>query len=213
MSAKLSGSKPAGTRERIVAMLRRGPRTVEELAAELDLTDNAVRPHLAALERDGIARQTGVRRPGGPGKPAIVYDIDPDVEPRFSRAYAPMLAAIVEELGRELPSPHGTAIMKAAGKRLATEAGRPPTGDLRARVAAGARLLESLGGEADVERHDASLVIRGCSGCPLSAAVSRNPHVCEAVEALLSDYIGAPVRQRCDHGERPRCRFEVPAAA
>ena len=208
-----SKAKPTGTRDRIIASLRRGPRTVEELAAELELTDNAVRPHLAALERDGVARQGGVRRGGGPGKPALVYEIDPGAEPLFSRAYAPLLAAIVEELGRKLPSRNGTAIMKAAGRRLAEEAGRSPSGDLRSRVAAGARLLNSLGGDTEVERQNDVLLIRACGACPLSAAVSRNAAVCQAVETLLSDYIGAPVRQRCDHGERPRCLFEIPTAA
>jgi predicted ArsR family transcriptional regulator len=53
------------TRGQIVGLLRRGRRTVEELARALGLTDNAVRNHLATLERDGLVRQDGVRR--GPG--------------------------------------------------------------------------------------------------------------------------------------------------
>jgi predicted ArsR family transcriptional regulator len=43
----------ASTRGRIVTLLRRSSHTVEELAQALDLTDNAVRAHLATLERDG----------------------------------------------------------------------------------------------------------------------------------------------------------------
>jgi hypothetical protein len=31
--------------------------------------------------------------------------------------------------------------------------------------------------------------------------------------ALLSDVVGAPVRQQCDLGDPPRCRFEIPAPA
>ena len=52
------------TRGRIVTLLRRASRTVDELAAALDLTDNAVRAHLATLERDGIVQQRGARRGG-----------------------------------------------------------------------------------------------------------------------------------------------------
>ena len=37
------------TRGQVVLLLRRGARTVEELAQALGLTDNAVRSHLAAL--------------------------------------------------------------------------------------------------------------------------------------------------------------------
>ena len=52
------------TRGRLIALLRRDTRTVDDLASALNLTDNAVRAHLAALERDGIVRQCGVRRDG-----------------------------------------------------------------------------------------------------------------------------------------------------
>ena len=47
----------ASTRGQIVTLLRRALRTVDELAGELGLTDNAIRAHLAALERDGLVTQ------------------------------------------------------------------------------------------------------------------------------------------------------------
>ena len=56
------------TRARVVELLRREPRTVEQLAAALGVTDNAVRLHLGQLERDGIVRTAGVRRSGGAGR-------------------------------------------------------------------------------------------------------------------------------------------------
>src|SRR5581483_9280869 len=42
------------TRGKILDLLRTRERTVNELAAELHLTDNAVRAHLASLERDRL---------------------------------------------------------------------------------------------------------------------------------------------------------------
>ena len=51
------------TRGRIVVLLRRSGRTVEELARALGLTDNGVRAHLAVLERDGIAAAAGIGTP------------------------------------------------------------------------------------------------------------------------------------------------------
>ena len=41
------------------------------MAAALGLTDNAVRAHLTALERDGVVNAGGVRRAGTAGKPAM----------------------------------------------------------------------------------------------------------------------------------------------
>jgi predicted ArsR family transcriptional regulator len=41
------------TRGQVLALLQREPRTVDEIASALRLTDNAVRAHIVALERDG----------------------------------------------------------------------------------------------------------------------------------------------------------------
>jgi predicted ArsR family transcriptional regulator len=201
------------TRGRIVALLRRGTRTVEELAQALGLTDNAIRSHLSTLERDGLVGQVGVRRGPGAGKPATLYEIRPEAESLFSRAYAPVLGALVDELAEQLPTDLGEALMVGVGRRLAAGAGRAPAGDLAARVGAAAALLDSLGGATEVERREGALVIRGCGGCPLSAATAHRPELCRAVRALMAEFIGAPVEECCDRGERPRCRFEVREAS
>lgn len=201
------------TRGQIVALLRMGTRTVEELAQELDLTDNAIRAHLTTLERDGLVRQEGVRRGAGAGKPAALFEIHPDAEPLFSRAYAPVLGALLDELAEQLPGEKREALMQATGRRLADSVGRAPDGDLTARVAAAVDLLNALGGSVKAERGTDGLLIRGCGGCPLSTVAARRPEVCRAIESLLSQYIGASVRERCERGERSRCSFEVDAAA
>jgi predicted ArsR family transcriptional regulator len=198
------------TRGRVVALLRRGTRTVEELARALGLTDNAVRAHLSTLERDGVVRQGGERRTPGAGKPATLYEIRPEAEPLFSRAYAPVLAALLEELAAQLPDERREALMRGVGRRLAAGATRPGTESLETRVAAAVALLNSLGGDARAEKGPDGLMISGW-GCPLSAATSDRPEACQAVETLLSDVIGAPVRECCARGERPRCCFQVAA--
>lgn len=198
------------TRGRILALLRRGERTVEELAQSLGLTDNAVRAHLSTLERDGLVRQGGVRRGPGAGKPATLYEVPREAEPLFSRAYAPVLDALLEELAAQLPPERRDALMRAVGRRVAAGVGRSTTDDLETRVRTGVALLNSLGGEAQAAPRDGGSLISGYS-CPLSAATSRRPELCRAVEALLSDVIGAPVRECCARGDRPRCCFQVSA--
>src|SRR5206468_11876697 len=68
------------TRGQVVARLRRGPVTVEELAKEFKLTDNAIRLHLTSLERDGMVKRAGVRRTPSAGKPASLYELHKDAE-------------------------------------------------------------------------------------------------------------------------------------
>src|SRR6266581_7262549 len=84
------------TRGRIVTLLRRGNKTVDELAQELELTDNAIRAHLATLERDGFVRQQGARRSAS--KPAYVYELGPAAEQLFHKAYEPVLQQLLAEV-------------------------------------------------------------------------------------------------------------------
>lgn len=195
------------TRGRIVQLLRRSRQTVDEMAVELGLTANAVRAHLVSLERDGLVRADGTRRPSGPGKPALLYEIAPKAEARFSSAYAPVLAATLRELAERLTPAELRSVMAATGARLGAELPRSG-GDLEVRARHAAAILESLGGSLDVEAAGGGYRLRG-HGCPLSEGVSANPALCVAVERLLGDVTGAKVSQQCDHGERPSCCFEI----
>jgi predicted ArsR family transcriptional regulator len=199
------------TRGRILTLLRCSTSTVEELAQSLDLTDNAVRAHLATLERDGMVRPAGVRRGPGAGKPSTMYELAPDAEVVFSRAYPPVLAALLEELVARLPTDQTEALLLGLGQRLAGSFVAPAAASHRDRLRAAVGVLNALGGAAELEEHDGSAIIRGC-GCPLAAAVARQPETCRAVESLLSAVVGVPVRQCCRHGERPSCCFEIAPA-
>jgi predicted ArsR family transcriptional regulator len=211
VSPDLSARFFESTRGRVLAHLRRGPVTVEELAHALDLTDNAIRAHLTALDRDGLVRQTGVRRGPGAGKPAAVYELAAEAETRFSRAYAPVLTALLEELSTRLPAPEAEALMRDAGSRLA--AALPArSAALEDRVRDAAALLNQLGGDVTIEHEPGGITIRG-SGCPLSATVARRPEACRALQGLLAEVTGTPVALCCEREPRPRCCFTVPSAA
>ena len=196
------------TRGQMVTLLRRSGRTVDELAQELNLTDNGVRAHLATLERDGIVRQWGsVRRGSGGGKPAYVYELTPTAEDLFPKAYEPTLHQLLDVLAERLGPDETEALLRAAGHRMAEGWSLPP-GDVRARLEASADVLNELGGLAELEERDGTLVIRGYS-CPLVAVVPDHPEVCRMAETLVTELAGVPVQERCDRGERPRCCFEV----
>jgi predicted ArsR family transcriptional regulator len=187
-------------------LLRRSSRTVDELAQALDLTDNAVRAHLATLERDGVVQQRGVRR--GSGKPASVYDLTLEAEQLFPKAYGPVLQHLLEVLSERLPSDEVETLLREVGRRIAAGWNVPP-GDLRVRLEAALEVLNELGGMAELESCDGHYCIRGYS-CPLAAVVPGHPEVCRLAETLLTELVGVPVQEHCDYGEVPRCCFTVP---
>ena len=191
-----------------MALLRTAPRTVDELAAALALTDNGVRQHLTVLERDGMVRQKGTRRGPGAGKPAAIYELHPEGEQLLSRAYAPVLATLLEVLTEELPSIQARRLLRETGRRLAASLGGRASGDVHARAKAAASVLTALGGAVTVEEKRGGAMLRG-SACPLASAATRSPHVCRAVESLVGEITGAEVRECCERSERPRCCFEI----
>ena len=196
------------TRGRIVTLLRRSGRTVEELARELGLTDNGVRAHLATLERDGIVRQRGsVRRGSGGGKPAYVYELTLEAEDLFPKAYEPVLSRLLDILSERLGPEKSEALLRSVGRRMAEERG-VSCDSLRPRLEAAVGVLNELGGLAEVEERDGGFVIQGYS-CPLTAVTPDHPEVCRMAETLLAELAGVPIHEHCDRGESPRCRFEV----
>lgn len=200
----------SSSRERIVELLRRRDHTVDELAAELSVTGNAVRQHLAQLQSEGLVEATGIRRPPGAGKPATLYRVPDEAADRFSHAYAPVLAALVDELAEGLSRDELVALMERTGRRLGTStlSVKPDQQSLRARAA---ELLSELGASATVNLEGNTIRIEGAL-CPLASAVRRRTEVCEALRAFLSAALRTEVVQCCNYDGRPRCGFEIQKA-
>ena len=199
------------SRGRIVTLLQRGGLTVEDIASELGLTANAVRAQITAMERDGVVQRVG-RRPGTT-RPFHVFQLTPAVEQLLSQAYVPLLTQLVQVFANALPTEQVDALMREAGRGLASELpfAKRPAGSLPLRVAAASELLNrELGAVTHVEANG-GYVIRG-AGCPLAALTGKHPAVCLAMESLLTEVLGVEVNECCDRTGRPRCCFEISAA-
>ena len=197
------------TRGRLIALLRRGVRTVDELAAELEVTDNAVRAQLQLLVRAEVVCVAGTRLGDGAGKPATLYRIAPDAEAELSTAYAPVLSTLLETLAERMPASELDDALRATGRRIA-EREHTKGATLEARVKSAAAFLTALGGEIEVQRVDSGFRIVGYV-CSLSAAVAVQPNMCHVIEELVASIAQAPVRECCDRSDDVRCRIDVMA--
>ncbi len=194
------------TRGQIVTLLRSAPCTVEELAGKLNLTDNAVRAHLATLGRDGLVRQSGLRR--GPRKPHFTYVLTEEADKLFPKAYDALLNQLIAVLKTRLEPAEIESVLREVGRALAADAVSGNGVSLESRVQTALKVLEAIGGAAEVEQHGDKLVI-AASGCPLAAAVSVHPEVCQLAETLVAEIVKVPVEERCNREGRPKCRFEI----
>lgn len=199
------------TRGRIVARLRGGSQTADDLASALGVTRSAVRIQLASMERDGLVARAGTRP--GTTRPSLVFELTPQVEQLLSKAYLPLLTGLVQVFADELPPAEQERLLREAGRRLANEllGGRMPGGTIASRVAAASQILnEELGALTRVEQNG-HIRIRGAS-CPLSAVTGKHRGVCLAMESFVSTVVGAPVVECCDRSQRPQCCFDVVSA-
>ena len=197
----------ASSRGRVLDLLRGKERTVNDLAAKLNLTDNAVRAHLTTLERDGLVRQTGTQP--GVRKPHATYGLTAEAEQIFPKSYGPLLDMVLAVVTKKLGPKELRAAMREVGKRVARNHRAEIEGKTRAqRIEVALRVLKDLGGAATFEKKEGKHWIRG-HGCPLAVATANHPEACLIAESLLSELTGAPVKEHCARGPNPSCCFEV----
>ena len=197
------------TRGRIVRLLRGETRTVNELAAALEMTDNAVRAHLATLERDGLIRQGGVQR--GHRKPHFAYELTPEAEHLFPKSYDALLNVLLSVLKERLSPDELGEVLQAVGRKAAAEttASLARGADLSAKAAKAVEMLEALGGAPRLAKEDDKIIIQSAS-CPFTNAVKAHPEVCRVAETLVAQITGGRVRESCNKTAfPPRCSFEI----
>src|SRR3990170_5594005 len=105
------------TRGRVVRILQSGGATVDDIAAKLGLTPNAVRAQITGMERDGVVQRVG-QRPGTT-RPSQVFELTPEIEQLLSQAYIPLLTQLVRVFADGLPPDQVDALMREAGRGLA----------------------------------------------------------------------------------------------
>lgn len=195
------------TRGRIIGLLRSSERTVNELAEEVNLTDNAVRAHLSTLERDGLVHQSGVRP--GLRKPHALYGLTAEAEQLFPKAYAPLLNRVLEVLNESVPEETMEIVLREVGRRMAAEyLPGAQNKDQAQRVALVQKIIGDLGGLAEVEQRDDGIFVSGES-CPLAAVTATHPQACCLVETLISEITGEPATTCCKYDPTPQCCFQV----
>jgi predicted ArsR family transcriptional regulator len=195
------------SRGEILRLLRRAPHSVNELAKALGVTDNAVRASLARLERSGLVRQSG-RRPGF-RKPESMYDITPDAERLFAKAYAPVLQTLLAVLEADSGEKELMVRLREVGQRLAAPYLHLMKGlSLEQRMKKTLQILEDFGGLAKLEQSDSQVFVIGF-GCPFSEVVTEHPRLCVVVQALVAELSGRAAKEQCDRSDRPRCCFVI----
>jgi len=199
----------ASTRGRVAASLRRRrSASAVELAQELQLSPNAIRQHLASLEREGLVRERPVRR--GKTKPTNEFSLTGEGERLFPQRYDVLLNAVLREV-RELGGDGVvTQIFERMGRRSAEKAAARVEGvQGEKRVGVLVDLLREHGVEADYSADGSTYVLRE-HNCPYAETVKEHPQVCSLIHSVLGELFPKGTHQTeslATGGDA--CRFEI----
>jgi predicted ArsR family transcriptional regulator len=199
------------------AIKHAGRATVPGLAEELDLTESAVRQHLAALADEGLVEST-VNTPTGPGRPGATWSLTDAGNRLFPDAHGELTVQLVDAIRQALGQRGIDKVIDARqAKQLAhyrTVVGRAGS-SLRARVNALAEQRKAEGYMAEVVRdRDGLLLIE--HHCPICDAAKACAGFCRSELALFRDVLGDDVTvERVEHllAGAPRCAYRIRPAA
>jgi predicted ArsR family transcriptional regulator len=169
--------------------------TVDELTSALNVSRNAVRQHLTAMERDGVVAR-GRTQPSG-GRPEQLYLITEKGLELFPRQYSWFSEILIGALRAALGEDSAAARLAEMGNDVGTGIAQrlPVTAGREERVAAAADAMGSLGYEAKAVMTDGTLDIEA-QNCVFHQLAIKYPDICKFDLALLSSATGQDVEHR-----------------
>ena len=196
------------TRGKVLLLLRKeGSCTVAHLSRQLQVTPNAMRQHLSALERDYLVTQHPVKT--GVSKPALAYSLTIQAESLFPNRYDSLLLDCVRELlakeGTEETGNFLSGLGSSAAEGYVDRLDEIPAQELIQEVKL---IMEERGSLVEWERVDEEIVLRDFN-CPYAVVTPVHPEVCQVQRAFLHRLLEpAGVEVACDPGES-RCTFRI----
>ncbi|MDD3765217.1 MAG: helix-turn-helix domain-containing protein [Nevskiales bacterium] len=193
------------TQRRMLELLLHVPggATVDALVSELEITTNAVRQHLAVLERDGLVARTGAQRTRG--RPEIIFSLTSRGREAFPRSYAQLAESLIEEIGSAI----GPESLEGAMQRMGRRAGnRARLHGMPSSIEDTAAAMRDAGYEASTSPAEAAEAEIVAYNCVFHRLAERFPSVCQFDLAFLQAVTGRKVEHReCMVRGGQICRF------
>ncbi len=202
-------------RQRVLDRLkRRDGLSPADLAADLGLTAEAIRQHLAALEADGyVASDT--RPPSGRGRPASVWRLTERARALFPDRHAELTVGLLDAMTRAV-GPEGVhRIVEVRARdqvRQYIGAMPPPSASLKSRIEALAKVRSEEGYMAEVRQVGQGEYHLIEHHCPICEAATTCRSLCDSELEVFQRCLGRGVRiERIEHllSEDRRCVYRI----
>ncbi len=187
----------------------KGGMTVDELSTQLEITRNAVRQHVVALENDGLVAP-GATRPSG-GRPERLYGLTDKGREFFPRQYFWFAQLMVDSIKQESGEQHLRERLGNMGAEVAQQLlqQNPGLKTRQEKVEKLSQVMEHLG-----YNTSSATVVDGAptieaDNCVFHNLAINNPEVCQFDLELLSTFTDSKVdHQECMARGGNVCRFK-----
>lgn len=201
-----------GTRQQellIMLLKNKSGLTVDELSRQLEITRNAVRQHLAALESDGLVT-LGVTRPSG-GRPQQLYVLTDAGKEFFPRHYSWFAQLLVESIKQASGTDGLRERMDAMGVEVAQQLLRQQAvlESPQQKVEKLSAVMEQLGYNTRriAIANDTSVI--EADNCIFHTLAIKNPEICQFDLAMMSTFTDSTIdHQECMASGGNVCRFK-----
>lgn len=197
------------TKTRVLTLLKgQTCSTAQDVARALDISVPAARKHLLDLEEAGLIGSS-TQKPGGRGRPQLVYRLTASGEARFPKSYASLCLDVLTHVESLFGQGAVLKVMDARRAELAERWAAQLEGELPQRVTRLAALLNEAGYDARAYQEDGAWFLEQ-GNCPSLDVARQYDQLCGAELTLYRELLRTPVRRetRIACGA-PSCRYRV----
>jgi DeoR family suf operon transcriptional repressor len=214
---RASAPLPAGRREVLYAVRRRGEATAEQVAEQLGMTASGARQHLTALVESGLVETeeqaaTAPRR----GRRTLLYSTTPAADGYFPKAYGELTNELLGYVGDTDPALLDALFAKRREARIANATARLATRrTLASRVAELTKILDEDGYVATSTRVDTGVYRNVEHNSAIWAVAQKYGQACTSELDFIRAVLPDATVERVQHmvaGNR-HCAYEVRASA
>lgn len=184
--------------------------TVDELSERLQITRNAVRQHLAALENDRLL-EPGQTRPSG-GRPQQLYVLTDKGKEGFPRHYDWFAQLLIESIKREAGPEELRERLGKLGESVALQlrSQNPGLQTPLEKVVRLAEVMGQLGYDVAEPRSEGDENILEADNCVFHSLATKDPDVCQFDLALMSAFTDSAIsHEKCMAQGEHVCRFRL----
>jgi len=207
----LANTRNSSTRNEILQMLKKhGSLTVSEMAAELKITEMAVRRHLNTLERDRLIKSTLMRQ--SMGRPTNVYSLTEESEHLFPKHYSDFALDFLQDIEENEGNDKVHSLFQRREERMLKVYKQEMKGQtLEQKIEQLADLQNQRGYMVEFERdpETGDFVFKEMN-CPISQVAKEYTHACDCELSLFKRVLDAEIEQReCISKGEDKCVYII----